>query len=89
MPRVAGRDTLAPSPVRRTLTLSGRMASNASQPVRCSMKLGADAMSLAEMAAQERDHLLYLVAVLCGAGEDVIVPTPFVIHGLYRLASGS
>src|SRR5215831_7968295 len=41
------------------------------------------------MTAQKGDDLLYFVAVLGLAGEDVVVPTPFVVHGLYRLASGS
>src|SRR5262245_8281862 len=41
------------------------------------------------MAAQKGDHLLYLVTVLGRAGKDVVVSTPFVIHDLYRPASGS
>src|SRR4029453_7592578 len=47
------------------------------------------APSLAEMAAQKGDHLLYLVTVLGRAGEDVVVLPPFVVHGLHRFTSGS
>lgn len=37
---------------------------------------------------QKLEHLLYLVAVLGRAGENVIVPASVVVHGLNRFASG-
>src|SRR5712692_768598 len=39
------------------------------------------------MTPQEGQHLLYLVAVLRRATENVIVPASLVVHGLHRLTS--
>jgi len=66
-----------------------RKAAGEVGPWRRFVRLASDAISLAQMAAQEREHLLHLVAVLCRVGEDVVVPSPLVIHSLYRLAGGS
>ncbi len=41
------------------------------------------------MAPQEGQHLLYLVAVLRRATENVIVPASLVVHGLHRFTSRS